>query len=292
MAIERDYQGVVTLRVRNRRTREVQGWSLQDWHVQLSIAHVVRSTEAMAAMAEAEVRILYELALPAWIRVPTELAWIGLMCHVHRQELENLVEQISDLNPALDWLHQNAPTSVQVFLVRLATVRVGRATPEAMNPVEIGREIGRALRNLRSIMHLIISITRLARGSVTAGVGASVRAFTGAGALATERSLANLSQTIRDFAGLRALRNLRNVPAGVEALAQREAVGLVADWARSQGLTLDNQTIDQLIRENTNEETGERLVQVLATLRNFMDLSNRLADAIDHQRLPAARLSS
>jgi hypothetical protein len=81
-----------------------------------------------------------------------------------------------------------------------------------------------------------------------------------------------------------ALHGLRNVRSGAEALAREEAIGLIADWGRERGLTLDNQTIDQLIAENTSEETGQRLLEVLDVIRDFIELSTAVADAVDHQR--------
>ena len=281
VGIERDWREVVTLRVRNLRTRQVHGWSLQDWHVQRSIIHVRQSTEIMADIAEAEVRILYELALPVWIRVPGEMAWMAFVCHQHSEELERLVRDIGQLNPTLEWLQQNAPMSMQAFLVRRFALRVGQGMPQAMNPVQIGREIGRTLRNLRTLIRVIIAITRAARGSV-AGVSSSILAFLGhGGRVLGSEALANGIAIIQNFRGLmRGISGLQTVGSAIPA----EVQGRIADWLRSEGITLENRQIDQIIRENSSEETGQRMIQVLDALRNFVELSTALADEIDFQR--------
>lgn len=281
IAIQEDYLGTITLRVRNRTTRREQGWTLHDWHMQQSVTHARESTEAMADIAEAEVRILYELALPAYIRIPGEIAWIAFVCHQHRAELERLVEQIGDLHPTIGWLQENAPMSVQVFLVRTAARRAGEATPEPMSPIEIGREIGRGLRNLNTIIRFIVALTRVGRGS-PAGVASSVLAFGGpVGRAVAEPGLRTAWAAVSSF---RRLRRALRLPETIGAAISQEARGQVAEWAQSQGLTLDNPTIDQLIRENADPTTAERMIQVIDTLRNFLDISQRLSDEIDFER--------
>jgi hypothetical protein len=239
---------------------------------------------------------------PGYIRIPAEIAWMAFILHQYHAQIENVIGQLSQLNPALDWLNQNTPTCVQVFVVGIASESAGREIPTTMNPVEVGRDIGRTIRDLRGLARVILSLVRFARGSAAAGVTAGFRIFLQLGGPIAER----VPQFLQRIRFVRRIVQALDLVSPIDQAAQHVARGIstiestprqvqqrmegdirqesIARIGEALGLSHEDPRIDQLIRELTNEETATRLIGVLNTFRDLINLCTTLTDAIDHQR--------
>ena len=288
IGLERDWRDVVTVRVRNRETDQEQGWSLHDWHMQLSVTHIAESTEAMGAIAEAEVQLMYEL-MPWWIRIPADAAWFTYVFTQNYEELAGVVTRIAAIHPMVLALERAAPISTQIFITGLAgvgTYAAGRAVPQHLNPVEWGRELGRAVRSARTLFRLIVALTQFVRGRPAAGMATGAEFFLGMPLREGATRMQDALGVSRAF--LFTIGRIAHAGSGlagaVTTISHEERMARIADWARGQGITLDNPQIEQLIREHTSETTGQQLIEVLTFFRDFLNLATRLTDQIDHQR--------
>lgn len=291
-SIYREWNGVVWITHYNRESRQERTETAVSFHALMSAHYIASATEFMGDLAEAEAAIIAELFPGARVaRIATNIIWAGLIFCAYREEISDLIEEVSQLNEGLDWLQENTPHSLQVFITTTLSVRVGQELPTGLSPVDIGRNIGRTLRDFHTFARLIISIVRGVRRGPSAGLTAGLRIFVSTGRPIVRRipltstRIRRVVETIRPYIG--AIRSVRGAVSAVgrirDRIAEDSREEVISTLAGILGVTPDNPMIDAVIREFADDQTEEKLIQVLNAFRHFIELSDNLADSLGHQ---------
>jgi hypothetical protein len=300
--IDEDYRGVVTLqteRIGPGPGPRYMHESAQSWLIRIATHGVVQATRAVYRAAVAETRgfiAVGEMLFPIGA-VVSRSVWTTTILHSYQDRINRVLNDVAELNRILSWLHEHAPTSVEVFLAGQLRARVDAAAPSPMNVTDISRLLTRTLRDVNSFANFI----RFLQSS-----GSSIRAITrvrgfSASTVMLVRFVSGTARFLLRgpiFERIRLIQSFRRIISGATALSRlrrrglatldrerrAQIIDLVSQWARDNGITTRDGVIDRLIRENSNPRVADNIIQVLNIVRDTLVLCTNMSDDISMER--------